>query len=298
MYNHQLDTFIKVADAGSFNKAAEQLYITSSAVIQQINLLEENLEVRLFERTYRGVKLTRAGQLLYEHAKNMIKYSNETIAKLRKISLEDSHMIRIGTSPTTPIQPLVPLWTKIQAQHQEMRFKVVPFENTRENAKTILSTLEKDIDVIGGIFDKTMLSYRRCDGLELMTMPFCCAMSLNHRLAGKPKLRLEDLYGENLLVMRQGWSLNVDGLRADLSARHPQIHLIDFDFYDTEIFNRCENSNDILLAVPAWEGVHPLLKMVPVEWDYCIPYGILHAKKPSARVQQFLQLAQAYKEEI
>lgn len=123
-------------------------------------------------------------------------------------------------------------------------------------------------------------------------------MSLNHRLAGKPKLRLEDLYGENLLVMRQGWSLNVDGLRADLSARHPQIHLIDFDFYDTEIFNRCENSNDILLAVPAWEGVHPLLKMVPVEWDYCIPYGILHAKKPSARVQQFLQLAQAYKEEI
>ena len=40
MYNPQLDTFLKVADSGSFLKAAEQLYISSPAVIQQINLLD------------------------------------------------------------------------------------------------------------------------------------------------------------------------------------------------------------------------------------------------------------------
>lgn len=39
MYNPQLKTFIRVADAGSFNKAAEKLYITPTAVIKQINLL-------------------------------------------------------------------------------------------------------------------------------------------------------------------------------------------------------------------------------------------------------------------
>lgn len=38
MYNPQLDTFIKVADAGSFNKAAEDSFITPAAVIKQINL--------------------------------------------------------------------------------------------------------------------------------------------------------------------------------------------------------------------------------------------------------------------
>ena len=38
MYNPQLETFIKVADAGSFNKAAEQSFITATAVIKQINL--------------------------------------------------------------------------------------------------------------------------------------------------------------------------------------------------------------------------------------------------------------------
>lgn len=49
MYNPQLETFIRVADAGSFNKAAEEAYITPTAVIKQINLLEASLDVKLFE---------------------------------------------------------------------------------------------------------------------------------------------------------------------------------------------------------------------------------------------------------
>ena len=62
MYNHQLETFIRVADAGSFNKAAEESYITPTAIIKQINLLEDSLGVKLFERTRRGLTLTKAGR--------------------------------------------------------------------------------------------------------------------------------------------------------------------------------------------------------------------------------------------
>lgn len=65
MYNPQLETFIRVADAGSFNKAAEQSYITPTAVIKQINLLEADLGVKLFARTHRGLTLTKAGMSLY-----------------------------------------------------------------------------------------------------------------------------------------------------------------------------------------------------------------------------------------
>lgn len=57
MYNHQLDTFIVVADSGSFNKAAEALFISPPAVIKQINLLEDSLGVRLFTRTHSGISL-------------------------------------------------------------------------------------------------------------------------------------------------------------------------------------------------------------------------------------------------
>ena len=66
MYNPQLETFLRVADAGSFNKAAEEAYITPTAVIKQINLLENSLDVKLFERTHRGLILTKAGKSLYQ----------------------------------------------------------------------------------------------------------------------------------------------------------------------------------------------------------------------------------------
>lgn len=69
MYNPQLETFLRVADAGSFNKAAEESYITPTAVIKQINLLETSLDVKLFERTHRGLILTKAGKSLYQDTK-------------------------------------------------------------------------------------------------------------------------------------------------------------------------------------------------------------------------------------
>lgn len=73
MYNPQLETFIVVADMGSFNKAARVLYITPSAVTKQINLLENDLGLQLFNRTHRGLTLTEAGKSLYKDAKYMDK---------------------------------------------------------------------------------------------------------------------------------------------------------------------------------------------------------------------------------
>ncbi len=71
MYNPQLETFICVVDSGSFSKAAEKLYITPPAVIKQINSLENSLEIKLFERTHRGLLLTDAGRSMYHRMQNM-----------------------------------------------------------------------------------------------------------------------------------------------------------------------------------------------------------------------------------
>ena len=289
MYNPQLDTFIHVADAGSFNRAAEESYITPTAVIKQINLLEASLGVRLFERTHRGLILTKAGKSLYQDTKYIIQYCRDSVTRAKNAMQEDTKVIRIGSSPMTPAQLLMQLWPKIQTHCPDMKFQIIPFENTPENAREILGNLGKNIDVVGGIFDETMLDLRRCAGLELSREPFCCAVSVHHRLAAKDRLKLEDLYGENLMLMRREWSRYVDELRDDIWQNHSQIHIVDFDFYSMEAFNRCENSNDILLSIPGWANVHPLLKVIPVEWDHSIPFGLLHSPKPSGIVKQFLE---------
>ena len=210
MYNPQLETFIRVADAGSFNKAAEELFISPPAVIKQINLLEAQLGLTLFVRTHRGLKLTEAGKSLYQDAKYVIGYCRESVERARAAMQKEENVIRIGTSPMTPVQNMVDLWPKFQEYCPDIKFQMIPFENTPENAREILKNLGKNIDVIAGIFDESMLNYRQCSGTELCRVPLCCAVSVNHRLAKKKRLTIQDLYGENLLLMHRGWSHYVD----------------------------------------------------------------------------------------
>lgn len=297
MYNPQLETFLRAADAGSFSKAAEQSFITPTAVIKQINLLEESLGVKLFDRTHRGLTLTGAGRSLYQDAKYIIQYCRDSVTRAKNAMQEDSNIIRIGSSPMTPAQLLMELWSKVQELQPDIKFQIVPFENTPENAREILANLGKNIDIVGGIFDETMLKLRGCEGLELIREPFCCAVSIHHRLAAKDRLQITDLYGENLMLMHRGWSHYVDQLRDDLWQNHPQIHIVDFDFYSMDVFNRCENSNHVLLSIPGWANAHPLLKVIPMDWEHSVPYGILHAPNPTPTAQRFLNAVEQVRQE-
>ena len=289
MYNPQLETFLCVAEAGSFNKAAERLYISPPAVIKQINLLEENLDLQLFVRTHRGLQLTEAGKSLQQDARYVIQYCKDSVTRARNAMQESTDVIRIGTSPMTPAQVLVELWPQLQQDCPTTKFQLVPFDNTLENAREILANLGQNIDVVAGVFDETMLNLRKCDGLEISREPICCAVSIHHPLARKDKLTVQDLYGEKLMLMHREWSHYVDMLRDDLWKNHPQIQIVDFDFYDVSVFNQCENNSCVLMAVEKWRYVHPLLKILPVEWSYTIPYGLLHSRTPSPAVQRFLR---------
>ena len=91
------------------------------------------------------------------------------------------------------------------------------------------------------------------------------------------------------MLFHRDWSHYVDMLRDDLWKNHPQIRIVDFDFYDVSVFNRCENNNYLLMAIENWRYVHPLLKILPVEWDYSIPFGLLHSPTPAPHVERFLR---------
>lgn len=298
MYNPQLETFIKVADAGSFSKAAGEMYITTTAVIKQINLLETNLDVQLFIRTHRGLTLTNAGKSLYRDAKYIIQYARESVNRAKRAMKHTDNLIRIGTSPMTPGQFLVELWPKIHKHCPEIKFQLVQFDNTPENAKEILKHLGQNIDIVAGVFDPEFLRDRECAALQLSMEPICCGVSIHNPLAAKERLSIEDLYGKNLMLMKRGWNGYVDVLREDILRHHAKINVVDFSFYSVEVFNQCENSDNMLMTIPSWANVHPLLKVIPVAWDHQIPFGLLHAPGPSETVKLLLDTVQEVMAEL
>lgn len=295
MYNSQLDTFIRVADAGSFSKASKELFISPTAIIKQINLLEDHLGLKLFERTHRGLLITEAGKSLYQDTKYIIQYSNESLIRAKNAMSNHENVIRIGTSLMTPSHFLIEIWPKIHKKCPDLKFQLVSFENTPENAREILKNLGQNIDIVVGVFDDEFMQQRGCATLELSKEPICCAVSIHHRLANKEKLNIQDLNGEKLMLIRRGWNLYVDLLRDNLESRYPKIEIIDFNFYDVDIFNQCANERNLLISINYWENVHPLIKIIPIDWDYIIPFGILYSPNPSERVNRFIDaISQVY----
>ena len=86
---------------------------TISTLIKQINQLEGDLGLRLFNRSHRGLTMTKAGESLYKDAKYIIGYCHNAIERARNAELNENQIIRIGTSPIMPATTTTRVWEAI-----------------------------------------------------------------------------------------------------------------------------------------------------------------------------------------
>ena len=291
MYNPQLDTFIIVAEQGSFSKAAEKLYITPTAVMKQINALEAHLGFPLFSRTNHGLSLTAAGESFLQDAKYILDYSARAIETARNIdALESSTPIRIGTSIMTPAKFLLDIWSQIQTIDPTLKIELIPFDNTPENAREILSNLGKHIDMVAGIYDDRLVKTAGCQVAHLDNKRISIAFPMTHPLVLRDIITADDIRGQSVMLVRNSWSEYVDGLRRNLTAN--SVHIVDFDFYSLGVFNEAVKENLPIMAIDGWENVHPLMKIIPLEWEHTIPFGLMYGKEPSKQVSSFIKIVQ------
>lgn len=289
MYNPQLTTFIAVVENGSFTKAAEALFITPPAVMKQINALEERLGVTLLSRTNHGLQPTEAGKSFLQDARYIIDYSDRAIEKAKAIDAKDKHgSIRIGTSIMTPAKFLLDAWTEIQKFAPRLKIELIPFENNPVNSVEILKNLGKHIDIVAGLYDDEFLAQRGCKAAHLYDKKLLFAIPRTHPLSAKSEIGISDLKGERVLLIRKHWNEYIDELRADLSANGVTVE--DFDMFNLQAYNRAARENVPIVTVEGWEDVHPLLKIVPANWEYRIPFGILYSPTPTRQVTDFIAM--------
>ena len=276
MYNRQLDSFIKAADSGSFSKAAKAMYISSPAIIQQINLLEESC----------GFKLTPAGCSLYEDAKNIVRLSNDALNKARKLAESSETTVRIGTSLLYKCRLLPDLWTQISEKHLELKIEILPMTEY-QNRGEVFSALGVQFDLFEGIYGSAGWK-GMCQFLELERTPVCCAVAKNHRLADKNKLTLQDLNGEFVVMPIEGVSKEIDSFRIHLKKQYPAIQIVDSKRYDLDTFTLCEMNQYILITQPVYKDIHSNLVTIPLETNYTLPYGLMYANEPTTAAKKFI----------
>ena len=287
MYNHQLDAFIRAAELGSFGQAAENMYISTPAVTQQINLLEARCGVKLFTRSNHGVALTQAGKSLYEDAKTIIKLSNDALEKARSISSRSRSTVRIGTSLLFKCRLFPDIWSKVSVQCPDLKIEILALPEQERHTR-LFGGLGEDYDIVEGVYG-SIAYHGLCRFLELMQTPLCCAVSKKHRLANEKSLTMDDLKGENLVLPIPGVSKELDAFRQEIIERFPSINIIDSPYYGVDTFMLCEVNPYILITQQIYGDIHPNLITIPLGSSYTMPCGLMYSKTPSIATKQFIE---------
>ena len=193
----RLRIFVVVADEGSFTAAAQKLYLTQSAVSQQMSVLEREIGVSLLERLPRGVRLTPAGQILADRARAV---QSELLALEHQMrALRDGPQeIRVGAFGTAGVELLpVALRAFLRASPgTRVRLSTVRAADAaaRLHDGDIQVLLTWDFNFAPRPADPTLTR------IPLPDDPLRVVLPLDHPLAAAPSVRLADLAEEQWVV--------------------------------------------------------------------------------------------------
>lgn len=290
MYNKYLEVFIEVANTGSFSKAGEKLFISPTAVMKQMNLMESELGLSLLNRTNHGITLTEVGKQIYDDAKLIIDYTDKAIKKAQKLQNQNTHFVTIGTSLICPCKPLLDIWYKVNDKYPEFKIKIVPFE---ENHSNVLSTLNNngatlDFLVSPGDSQEWLKDF---SFFKLGTYRFCIAVPITNPLSKKKELSFKDLSGEKIAAITTGKSKQNQDIVNKIKQNCKNVEIIDAPlYYDMNLFNKCEENGYLLVTLECWKDIHPAFKTIPISSGESMPYGIIYSKEPSDDASKFLDI--------
>ncbi|EDV0380295.1 tricarballylate utilization LysR family transcriptional regulator TcuR [Salmonella enterica subsp. enterica] len=140
----QLRYFVRIIETGSMGSAAQDLDIGVSALSQQMSRLENELAIRLLQRTSRGVTPTNAGLAFYSQAQLALRHADDAVLAAREARL--SGHVSVGMAPSTASILGIPFIHAMQENYADVRLHVV--ESLSGNLERMINTRQIDLAVV------------------------------------------------------------------------------------------------------------------------------------------------------
>ncbi|WP_345241798.1 LysR family transcriptional regulator [Pontibacillus salipaludis] len=184
--NDTFKVFITVVEQKGFSKAAESLYMTQPAVSQYIKSLESKMGVQLLDRTYKRIVPTKAGEIVYEHAKQIIGHQDTMHHLIHELFNEPKGELSIGASYTFGEYVLPRIIAKMRKEYPSIHPRI-NIGNTQDIAKQV-ANMELDIGIVEGDVDEPSIDTRPFAEDEMKIVA-----SNDHPLAQKEHVSLRDV---------------------------------------------------------------------------------------------------------
>jgi len=185
--------FLAVAETLHFSKAAAQLRMAQPPLSQQIRSLERILGYPLFERTTRGVRLTKVGEYFRERARNTVSKMQDDVEMARRLGSGQEGVLTVGFSGSVMLTTLPRAIERYRRVYPKVELRL------RE-----LVTAEQMLSLLDGTLDLGFLRDGESrDGLSIESIlreRFIAVLPARHRLAGQATIRPRDLRDEPFVL--------------------------------------------------------------------------------------------------
>lgn len=193
--------FLEVVRQGSMTHAAETLYIAQPTLSKAIKNMESELDMLLFDRTKRQLKLTDAGAIFYKKCEEIVGlYDNLPTEMNQLLGLKTGH-ISIGLSTVMNMQRFIDTLGHFHKRYPDIRYNLI--ENGGKAIEAQVLNDEIDIGITTLPVDQTLF-----ESMPLYKEPLQLVVGPNHRLAGCDVVSMKDLEDEDFIMFNENFHLN------------------------------------------------------------------------------------------
>lgn len=194
----QLRYFIAVAEELSFTRAAQRLHLSQPPLSQQIQALEQDLGVRLFERDKRNVALTAPGRLFLDQARQILAMADEARSQVSEAAAGFSGHLKLAYTVSVSFHPALPQ-TLLRLGQNAPNVRVWLSEMYSEPQFSAIRNGQIDVGFVRDV--PTHEDDARALRIDVIDRePLVLALPSGHRLAGRQRVELSEVAGDPFVV--------------------------------------------------------------------------------------------------
>lgn len=240
---HQIECFLEAAKTLNFTEAANRLYISQQGLSRQIASLEKELELRLFDRTTRDVRLTRSGELLLWRWKDIPQEIRDSVNMAREEGERAKSRISLAVvGMNGVIEKAGSLLADYMAVDPDTEFEINEFTSIKD-----MTNGNPDLMMTISFLPSHDHLEERYGMARIGKLPLYFVVSRKNPLAAKDELTMDDFRDETMLCLYKNFFAGAEMRLFELLFREEHV-LKKARFY--------ENVNSLELALIANEGIH------------------------------------------
>ncbi len=289
MFCTDLESFICVAECGSFNKASELLFVSANAIKKRIISLENETGVRLFNRTVKGVSLTPAGKAFYNDAKTITENYKNAIVHAKNIQ-EHSDVIKIGISKTFLHEFLMVNWFNIREKLPPINNQLFFYGTATGDIEKMIKDTAFTVDIAIDLYDEELAISNEVLAKANSKIPLYCGIPKGNPLSEKTEICSGDLTNETLVCLNKKRSKQISNILSEIEEENRGVKIEEIDEYNIQTLNNCLSENKIILLAENWVKLYPFFSYVPFNKSRSLLFGIYYSKHLSKKALNFIDL--------